>query len=127
VLVAADGIATGRPVMAVAAIAGFGILAAVMSPLAFPRSTTAAEAQRRAAADGRPIIYWRPGCSFCLNLRRKLGRHARKAHWVNIWSDPEAAAVVRSLADGNETVPTVVTPDEHQVNPNPTWVLNHLR
>ena len=27
---------------------------------------------------------------------------------VNIWDDPDAAAIVRSFARGNETVPTVV-------------------
>lgn len=41
---------------------------------------------------------------------------------VNIWDDPSAAATVRSLAAGNETVPTVVVgpavlvdPDVHAV------------
>jgi glutaredoxin len=53
-------------------------------------------------------VYWRPGCPFCGMLFRKLER-ADVAHTrVNIWEDPEAAAVVRSIARGNETVPTVV-------------------
>jgi hypothetical protein len=37
---------------------------------------------------------------------------------INIWDDPDAAAFVRSVADGNETVPTVVVGDVHMVNPS---------
>jgi hypothetical protein len=36
---------------------------------------------------------------------------------VNIWADPSAAATVRSLAGGNETVPTVVIGERGHVNP----------
>ena len=36
----------------------------------------------------------------------------------NIWEDPEAAAVVRSHARGNETVPTVVIDGVGLVNPS---------
>ena len=32
---------------------------------------------------------------------------------VNIWKDPAAAAFVRSVADGNETVPTVTVAGRH--------------
>jgi glutaredoxin len=53
-------------------------------------------------------LYWRPGCGFCWSLRRKLGRTDLVIREVNIWEDPSAAATVRSYADGNETVPTVV-------------------
>jgi glutaredoxin len=37
---------------------------------------------------------------------------------TNIWDDPDAAAFVRSVADGNETVPTVVVGDRAMVNPS---------
>ncbi len=37
---------------------------------------------------------------------------------VDIWQDPEAAAFVRSVANGNETVPTVSIGDVHLVNPS---------
>jgi hypothetical protein len=37
---------------------------------------------------------------------------------VNIWEDPEAAAFVRSVARGNETVPTVTVGDVALVNPS---------
>jgi hypothetical protein len=36
---------------------------------------------------------------------------------VNIWTDPAAAAYVRSLNAGNETGPTVVVAGEILVNP----------
>lgn len=35
----------------------------------------------------------------------------------NIWADPADAAIVRSVADGNETVPTVMIGDHAMVNP----------
>ena len=35
----------------------------------------------------------------------------------NIWADPADAAVVRSVADGNETVPTVLIGSHAMVNP----------
>lgn len=102
-------------------------VAVLVSPLIFPRSVTHAAARQRSAADGRPIVYWRPGCQFCLRLRFRLGASAGKVHWVNIWKDPEAAAAVRGIADGNETVPTVVAGDESMVNPDPAWVLARVR
>ncbi|ASR39794.1 NrdH-redoxin [Prauserella marina] len=37
---------------------------------------------------------------------------------VNIWEEPEAAARVRSVADGNETVPTVFVGEHALVNPS---------
>ncbi|WP_299527838.1 glutaredoxin domain-containing protein [uncultured Streptomyces sp.] len=96
------------------------------SPLAFPRPLTAAEAQRRSADDGRPIVYWRPGCTYCMRLRMRLGRRGRRAHWVDIWRDPAAAAVVRAANDGNETVPTVFVAGRPHVNPDPAWVRDRL-
>lgn len=53
-------------------------------------------------------VYWRPGCPFCGMLFRQLERHEITHDRVNIWDEPDAAAVVRSIARGNETVPTVV-------------------
>lgn len=53
-------------------------------------------------------VYWRPGCPFCGMLFRQLDKHGIAHQRVNIWDDPTAAATVRSIANGNETVPTVV-------------------
>ncbi|WP_433722987.1 glutaredoxin domain-containing protein [Actinoplanes sp. CA-051413] len=105
----------------------FALLAAFVSPLAFPRSMPAAEAQRRSAADGRAIVYWRPGCPFCMRLRAVLGITSRRAYWVDIWKDPEGAAAVRAVADGNETVPTVILAGSPHVNPDPLWLRSRLR
>ena len=62
-------------------------------------------------------VYWRPGCGYCASLRRDLQRRGLDATWVNIWEDEEARAFVRSVARGNETVPTVVVGDVTLVNP----------
>ncbi|MDG9721774.1 MULTISPECIES: glutaredoxin domain-containing protein [unclassified Streptomyces] len=115
-------IAQGRLGTAVALLLLFVLLAVVHSPLVFPRSIGALEARRRSAADGRPIVYWRPGCAYCLRLRFRLGRGARRLHWVDIWRDPEGAAVVRAANDGNETVPTLMVAGRPHVNPDPDWV-----
>ncbi|MDG6109815.1 hypothetical protein Daura_13890 [Dactylosporangium aurantiacum] len=115
---AADGDVSGAVVVAVAFLA----LAVVFSPLIFPRHTPATVAQ----ASGRPVVYWRPGCQYCLRLRLRLLGRARHAAWVNIWRDPEGAAAVRAVAAGNETVPTVFAGGEVRVNPAPQWVRAQL-
>ncbi|WP_405485686.1 glutaredoxin family protein [Nocardia sp. NBC_00511] len=73
------------------------------------------------------IVYRRPGCPYCSRMRRVLNRHGIIHREVNIWEDPEAAAFVRSVADGNETVPTVVlrtgSGERSWVNPNPKQLI----
>lgn len=63
------------------------------------------------------VVYWRPGCLYCSALRRRLGRSGAAATWINIWTDEEAAAFVRSANNGNETVPTVVIDGVAHTNP----------
>jgi hypothetical protein len=117
---------SGSPREAAAILVVFVLLAGVYSPLVFPRSIGALEAQRRSAADGRPVVYWRTGCTYCLRLRLRLGRSGRRAHWVNIWRDPAGAAAVRAANGGNETVPTVVVAGRTHTNPDPAWVREQL-
>ena len=63
-------------------------------------------------ASGGVVVFWRPGCQFCARLIRELGPERRAVpYWVNIWDEDEAAARVRRLHEGNETVPTGVTAD----------------
>jgi mycoredoxin len=50
-------------------------------------------------------VYWRPGCGFCRALRHGLDCAGLDRTEVNILEDPQAAAWVRSVAGGNETVP----------------------
>ncbi|MET9415537.1 glutaredoxin domain-containing protein [Streptomyces klenkii] len=102
------------------------LLAGVNSPLIFPRSIGALEAQRRSAVDGRPVVFWRPGCKYCIRLRIKLGYSARQLHWVDIWRDPAGAAAVKASNDGNETVPTVVVAGRPHTNPDPEWVRKQI-
>ncbi|MEU4366061.1 glutaredoxin domain-containing protein [Micromonospora chersina] len=114
------------PVVGAVEFLVFVVVAVLFSPLAFPRSLPAAEARERSARDGRPVVYWRPGCRYCLRLRLRLGRRAGRAHWVNIWRDPDGAAAVRAVTGGDETVPTVVLGDEAVVNPEPAWLRDRL-
>ncbi|MEV8638990.1 glutaredoxin domain-containing protein [Streptosporangium sp. NPDC051023] len=125
-MVAAGQIAAGSPGSAAVLLLVFVSLAGVFSPLAFPRSISAAEAHRRGAADGWPIVYWRAGCQYCLRLRIRLGRDAHRLHWVDIWRDPAGAAAVRAATGGDETVPTVVVAGRPYVNPDPDWVREQL-
>ncbi|HZD69705.1 MAG TPA: glutaredoxin domain-containing protein [Actinomycetes bacterium] len=68
-------------------------------------------------------VYWRPGCGFCSTLRRALHRTGLPLREINIWDDPDAAALVRRLASGSETVPTVVVGPRALVNPTVGEVL----
>lgn len=71
-------------------------------------------------------LYWRPGCAFCSILRHRLHRAGIAVEEHDIWSDPAAAAFVRSVARGNETVPTVVVDGIALVNPSGREVLARL-
>ncbi|MGW3467110.1 glutaredoxin family protein [Saccharopolyspora sp. NPDC000995] len=75
------------------------------------------------AAAQEVVVYTRPGCPFCASLRAGLQRQGLDFNEVDIWEDPDAAAVVRSIADGNETVPTVVVGGWQAVNPSASTVL----
>lgn len=68
-------------------------------------------------------VYWRPGCPFCARLRHGLRRADVTTTEVNIWADASAAAFVRSVAVGNETVPTVTVGTTSFVNPTPREVI----
>jgi mycoredoxin len=64
------------------------------------------------------VVYWRPGCMFCASLSRQFTRHRVPHVAIDIWSDPAASALVRSVANGNETVPTVLVGAVPLVNPS---------
>ncbi|GLV89536.1 hypothetical protein Slala04_09900 [Streptomyces lavendulae subsp. lavendulae] len=77
--------------------------------------------------DEAVTLYWRPGCVFCIKLRTQLRAARIPYRKVNIWRDPDAAAFVRGVADGNETVPTVVVPGHPpMVNPSLTEIRTAL-
>jgi mycoredoxin len=88
------------------------------------------ERKRQDRSGGNPpevVVYWRPGCPYCARLRAHL--RVRRLHppMVNISADPTAAAFVRSVAGGTETVPTVVIDGVAHVNPRPRLVVAALR
>lgn len=69
--------ANGNPGTAAALLPALLALAGVNSPLIFPKSIAAQETQRRSAVDGRPVVFWRPGCPYCMRLRSPEGRATR--------------------------------------------------
>ncbi|WP_242496718.1 hypothetical protein [Rhodococcus sp. Q1] len=54
-------------------------MAWVVSPLFFPHHVDDATARRDAVARGVPVVYWRPGCTFCIRLRATVRSRARRA------------------------------------------------
>lgn len=75
------------------------------------------------STDDAILVLWRPGCGFSAILRRGLDRAGLAYEARNIWDDPEAAAMVRRVTGGAETVPTVLVADRAMVNPTATQVL----
>ena len=110
---------------------GYGALGLALawwlSPLQGERSARHEDVLALPPEQREVVVYWRPGCVFCARLRGRLGRRlGRKAVWVNIWQDEAGAAYVRSVNDGNETVPTVVIDGEPMTNPDPQLVRDRL-
>ena len=114
----------GQLVPFLVAVGLLGLVAWALSPVAFPRSASPLDT---VPPEQRVLVYWRPGCMYCLRLRWSLGRRARQAGWIDIWSDDNAARFVRGVNDGNETVPTVVVHGEVRTNPEPRWVRQALQ
>jgi len=81
------------------------------------------EVQFDPAAPAEITVYWRPGCPFCTMLKRSLERAGVSTTNINIWNHPDAAAVVRGAARGNETVPTVEVGGRFLVNPSAGQVM----
>ncbi|MDJ0346595.1 glutaredoxin domain-containing protein [Streptomyces sp. H10-C2] len=69
------------------------------------------------------VVYWRAGCGYCALLQLGLRRARLPFRLVDIWKDQQAAAFVRSVANGNETVPTVTVAGVAMVAPMPGQVL----
>jgi len=72
-------------------------------------------------------VFWRPGCPYCMHLRARLRRARIHVDEVDIWRDPAGAAFVRSVAGGNETVPTVRIGDHALVNPSAGRLIEEIR
>jgi mycoredoxin len=63
------------------------------------------------------VFYTRPGCPYSFRLRRALRRNGLPFREIDIWRDAAAAAAVREVARGNETVPTIHVGRRWLVNP----------
>lgn len=72
-------------------------------------------------------VYWRPGCPYCMALRLGLKRTVLPVQWHNIWENDQDAAYVRSVNQGNETVPTVNVAGHALTNPSARQVLAEVR
>ena len=73
------------------------------------------------------VLLWRPGCGFCLVLKHRLDKAGLDYTKRNIWKDADAAALVRELAGGSETVPTVLVGGVGLVNPRSRQVLDAVQ
>lgn len=116
----------GQPVLG--GLVGLGMLAAAWwnRPRRGGESLRHEEVLLMPESEREVVVYWRPGCGYCARLRRTLGELGRRARWVDIWSDEEAAAFVRDVNEGNETVPTVVIDGTAHTNPDPRMVAERL-
>jgi mycoredoxin len=56
-------------------------------------------------------MYTTPWCGYCQRLKGQLAREGISYEIVDIEQVPEAAKIVESVNDGNQTVPTLVYAD----------------
>ncbi len=56
-------------------------------------------------------MYTTPWCGYCHRLKGQLDREGITYELIDIEQRPEAAEVVESANNGNQTVPTLVYPD----------------
>ncbi len=56
-------------------------------------------------------MYTTPWCGYCHRLKTQLDREGIRYELVDIERQPEAAAIVESANNGNQTVPTLVYAD----------------
>ena len=56
-------------------------------------------------------MYTTPWCGYCHRLKGQLDREGIQFELVDIEQTPDAAEIVESANDGNQTVPTLVYSD----------------
>jgi mycoredoxin len=72
-------------------------------------------------------MYTTPWCGYCHRLKSQLDREGIRYEVVDIEQVPEAAEVVESANNGNQTVPTLVYADgSAQTNPSLNQVKDKL-
>lgn len=62
-------------------------------------------------AEGAVTMFSTSWCGYCVRLKRELDREGITYQEINIENEPQAAAFVMSVNEGNQTVPTVLFPD----------------
>lgn len=73
-------------------------------------------------------MYSTTWCGYCHRLKAQMQRAGLEFDVVDIELDPQAAAFVASVNNGNETVPTVLFADGSTLtNPSIRQVEDHLR
>jgi mycoredoxin len=76
---------------------------------------------------GTFTMYSTPWCGYCHRLKSQLDREGIDYDVVDIEQHPEAAEVVESVNNGNQTVPTLVYSDgTAQTNPSVIQVKEKL-
>jgi len=85
---------------------------------------------REAMADGSPrdlIVYWRPGCSYCMRLWRALDDDVRaQLTWVNVMADVEGSRYIRQFHGGDMVTPTAVTGTGRQIPATAESITSHI-
>lgn len=116
----------GWDAVSVLLIAGvMGVQAWWVSPLRPGRHVGHATAQAE-ADEGDVIVYWRPGCRYCSQLKRDLGTTSDDVIWVNVLRDAEAVEHVARHRGGDVVVPTVVTGAGRHLPADPETIRAHV-
>ncbi len=72
-------------------------------------------------------MYTTPWCGYCRRLKGQLDREGIAYEVVDIEQQPEAAEIVESANNGNQTVPTLVYADgSAMTNPSIAQIKAHL-
>jgi mycoredoxin len=72
-------------------------------------------------------MYTTSWCGYCVRLKKMLKADGITYEEINIEDDPAAAEFVRSVNNGNQTVPTVKFADGSALtNPNPAQIKQKL-
>jgi mycoredoxin len=73
-------------------------------------------------------MYTTPWCGYCQRLKGQMQREGIEWIEVNIEEHPEAAELVASVNNGNQTVPTLVYADgSAQTNPSLIQIKERLK
>jgi mycoredoxin len=68
--------------------------------------------------DSTVTMYSTAWCGYCHRLKSQMDREGITYEVIDIEQQPEAAAIVERVNNGNQTVPTLVYPDgTAQTNP----------